>query len=113
MRTLSDHIEHVKTKPHHVRQRIAYATAGGTTALIALFWLFGSITLGRFALPSNSFADSAGSSIIATGDETAGESSFAGVASAFPDAAPARIQIVNVATSTTVGRQGEQTTIPF
>lgn len=114
MKTLFEHIEHVKTKPHHIRKRVAFFAAGSLTAVIALVWLTGSIALGRFALPSNSFADAGGEpSIIATGNESTQGNSFAGVAAAFEDPAPAKIQIVNVSTSTTVGKPLEETVIPF
>lgn len=57
MQVLFDSIEHVKTKPHHVRRQVAFVVAGGVAGLIGLVWLVGSLSMGTFALKPNSFAD--------------------------------------------------------
>lgn len=114
MKTFVEHVEHIKGKPHHVRKRFAHGAAAVITGLIALVWLGSSLAFGRFALPSTSFADSTNSnSVIATGDVSTPDTGFAGVASAFSDPQLAKIQIVTVATSSTVAKQTEQTVIPF
>lgn len=37
--SLISYIEHLKTKPEHVRRRVAFWSSLGTTGLIFLFWL--------------------------------------------------------------------------
>lgn len=114
MKTIFDHIEHVKGKPHHVRRQVAFATAGGGAALVALVWLVGNLALGTFAIKSTSFAEATeGVSVVAANDSAAG-GNFAGVASVFPDvSAPARIEIVDTASSSGASGRAERTTIPF
>lgn len=113
MKTVFEHIEYVKGKPHHVRKGIAFSAATGCTALVAFVWLAGSLWSGAFALKSSSFADSARQS-----PETvvydSGKSGLAGVAAALPAAenAPAHIEIVDAASSTSE-KKAEQTIIPF
>lgn len=61
-----DLIQRLRSRPVHVRRRIALATSGTITTVIALGWLVASISLGAFS-PSpqvaqdtnltNSFAD--------------------------------------------------------
>lgn len=114
MKTIFDHIEHVKGKPHHVRKQVAFAVAGGGTAFIALVWLVGGIALGTFAIQGSSFADATeGAPVIVTGDTRTNES-FAGAAAALPPAqAPTRIEIVDTTPLTSAKNQAERTTIPF
>lgn len=113
MKTVFEHIEHVKKQPHHVRQGVAFSAAALCTTLVALVWLTGSLWSGAFALKSSSFAESAGQSpTVATYDS--GKSSLAGAAAALQDAsAPAHIEIVDVASSTSGQKKAEQTILPF
>lgn len=114
MKTVFEHIEHIKGKPHHIRKRIAFTTAAAGTGIIALVWLVGSISLGVFALKDNSFADTTGQSPAVTTDNTADASNLAGAASALESAsAPAHIEIVNTTPSISGQKKAEQTTIPF
>ena len=117
MKTIFDHIEYAKGKPHHIRKRIAFGIAGGVTAIIALMWFIGSLSLGAFAIKGSTFADSTGqqSVVVASGDENnSADNGIAGVASAIPNASePARIEIIDTATSSSAGNTAEQTTIPF
>ena len=118
MKTIFDHIEHVKGMPRHIRERVAFASAALITALIAFVWVAGSLSSGAFAIHSGSFTDIAGqggAAATATGD-TSGSQSLAGAGAAAAlgtDApVPAHIEIVD-ATSSTPKVQAEQTTIPF
>jgi hypothetical protein len=117
MKTISDHIQHVKGKPHHVRRRVAFSAAMTGTALVALVWLVGSLGTGSFALKETSFADSSqGTGVVVAGGDGSSAEGLAGVGAAVASDntnAPARIEIVNVATSTSSGMKAEQTTIPF
>lgn len=113
MKTVFEHIEYMKGKPHHIRKRIAFGAATGVTALIALVWLTGSLRSGAFAIAGSSFDERA--SATAAGS-TATNSGLAGAAAALPNVeenAPARIEIIDVASSTSGQKKTEQTTIPF
>ena len=88
MKTIFEHIERVKSQPHHIRKQIAFASAAAGTIIIALVWLAGSLATGAFAINGNSFVANAEKSA-ATSDNLAG----VGAASAIPDTAsvPAHI----------------------
>ena len=124
MKTLFEHIEYVQGKPHHVRRRIAFSAAAGTTAFIALVWFVGTLASGTFAIHGSSFAESAGQGqIVVTGNGN--QSNVAGVAAAAVVSAsgvdsgnasgPARIEIINTntASATSSAAQTDRTTIPF
>ena len=111
MKILLKHIDRIKEKPHHVRKQVAFAAAGTITALIAIFWVATSLATGAFALKDTSFADATGGSagLAASGSEA---ENLAGAAAAFgAPPAPARIEIVDAASST--GKKPEPTIIPF
>ena len=121
MKTVFDHIEHIKGKPHHIRKRVAFTAAAGVTALIALVWLVGSVTSGAFAIQGSTFADSTQQQPVVTTTATGADtgtgdtSGLAGAAAALPSVstnAPASIEIVDVA-SATPPAQTQQTIIPF
>ncbi len=113
MKTVFQHIEHVKGKPHHVRKKVAFATAAVGTTIIAFVWLVSSVGTGVFALKATSFAQSTADegALIVQGDNNS--QSLAGAAAAGADAnAPARIEIIDTSASTSL-KKAEQTTIPF
>jgi hypothetical protein len=112
MKSLFDHIEYVKGKPHHIRHRVALGVAGSVTALIALAWLVGNYTAGTFALQGSNFAMSTDhEATIATTSEMG--SQVAGAASALESArSPIHIEVVD--TKLVVpARQPEKTVLPF
>lgn len=115
MKTVSQHIEHIKSKPHHIRKRVAFGAAAIGTAVIALAWLSVSIGTGAFALKDTSFAQNAenrADSAISKGSDE----QFAGVgaASVLKEAGePARIEIIDASPSKPSGNKAEQTLIPF
>jgi hypothetical protein len=47
--SLASYIDHLRTKPEHVRRRIAFWTSAGTTALIFMFWIASYTALGTNA----------------------------------------------------------------
>jgi hypothetical protein len=113
MKTVFEHIDHVKGKPHHIRKRVAFAAAAGATGLIAVVWLAGSLGAGAFAIKSTSFADATGQAPIETVNSD-GSSNLAGAAAAFQAAkAPAHLEVVSSASSTGPSKPIEQSTIPF
>ena len=116
MKTLTQHIEHVKGKPHHIRKRVAFTIAASTTALIALVWLVGSISLGVFAIKGSTFADSTGEGgTITTSSTQTNTSGLAGAAAATASngSVPAHIEIVDTTPVPANQKKAEQTIIPF
>ncbi|MDD3530998.1 MAG: hypothetical protein PHV99_00130 [Candidatus Pacebacteria bacterium] len=117
MKTIFEHIEHIKGKPHHIRKRVAYAAAACGASLIALIWLAGSISTNAFAISGNSFAESVEKgNTLTTGADTTATSQLAGAGAAavLQDAeTPAHIEIVNTTPEPSKGKQAEQTTLPF
>ncbi|MFA6519899.1 MAG: hypothetical protein WCT41_03725 [Candidatus Paceibacterota bacterium] len=114
MKTIFEHINHVKARPHHIRKQVAFASAAVGTILIALVWLVGSATTGAFSIKGDSFATSAEQeSTVTTGSNASGLAGV-GAAAALPDAkAPARIEIIDATPAAGAQKQAEQTTIPF
>lgn len=114
MKTIFNHIEHAKGKPHHVRKQIAFGAAAGTTALIALVWFGHALSTNVFAIKGTSFAESTGRETVVTVSEVDSNPNLAGAAAAARNASlPARIEIVDTASSTRKTKQVEQTIIPF
>ena len=117
MKTVFEHIAHIKGKPHHVRKRVAFAAAANGAGIIALVWIVGSLSAGAFAIQGSTFAESTGAESAATIAADNGSNStdgrIAGAAAALTDvSAPARIEILNAAPAPRM-KQAEQTTIPF
>ncbi|MFA6502911.1 MAG: hypothetical protein WCT45_01465 [Candidatus Paceibacterota bacterium] len=115
MKTILDHIEHVKGKPHHIRRQVAFGVAAFTSVLIALVWLVGNYAAGTFAIRGSSFAASTGaeSPVITTdGTDTTG---LAGAAAGVTSAdVPAHIEIIDTAPPAAPAvKQSEQTILPF
>lgn len=111
MQALFDHIDTVKTKPHHVRRKVAFGAAAVIAGMVGLLWLGISLSTGVFAIRGSSFAESTGAVPSAGVPHT---SQLAGSAAAFPseETAPAHIQIVDT-TSASSAPAPEQTVIPF
>jgi hypothetical protein len=114
MKTIFDHIEHAKGKPHHVRKQIAFSAAASATGFIALVWFVQSISSNAFAIQGTSFAESIGQEgVVVTATED-GNQNLAGAAAAFEaNSGPAHIEIVDTASSTRKTKQVERTIIPF
>lgn len=109
MKAVFDHIERVKGKPHHVRRKVAFGTAFGVTASIALLWFGFTLSAGTFALQGTTFAESTGA---APAKPTPGDSSLlAGAAAAFPKKEEPRIEIVDV--TKPAPSEPEATILPF
>ena len=122
MKTIFEHIEYVNGKPHHIRKRVALASATAVTTLIAVVWFVGSMSAGDFAIQGSNFADSVGQNgndaRNANSASNAGSgrpaSGVAGAAAAIYDTkAPAHIEIVDTSSSTVPEKKAEQTIIPF
>ena len=124
MKTVFEHLERVKGKPHHIRRRVAFGAAATLTGLVALIWFVGTLSTGVLAIQGSSFAQSAGQEPVAVAGGDSGSQNqnenLAGAAAALPAgqgsgnaSAPAHIEIVTVASSTTGTQQADETTIPF
>ncbi|MSU74797.1 hypothetical protein EXS57_03410 [Candidatus Kaiserbacteria bacterium] len=115
MKTVSEHIEHIKGKPHHVRKNITFVIAASVTAVVALAWLVGSVSSGMFILKPTSFAEITQQKSIETVDRvTADSENLAGAAAALGvKDTSAHIQIVDTTPATPSVKKVEQTTIPF
>ncbi|HEY4501410.1 MAG TPA: hypothetical protein VJI70_04105 [Candidatus Paceibacterota bacterium] len=114
MKTIFDHIERVKGKPHHVRKRVAFGVAAFGAALIALVWLVGSLGTGAFALKDTSFAQSIGQEGVVVAGSENGSPNIAGVGAALSNtSAPAHIEIVDTTPSKAQTKKAEPTVIPF
>jgi hypothetical protein len=50
--SLTDHLERIRQKPHHVRRQIAFGTALGITLIVTIGWLGAKAGAGTFALNS-------------------------------------------------------------
>ena len=124
MRTVFDHIDRIKEQPYHVRERVAFMTAGLITGVIGLGWLGISLSSGAFAIQGDGFAQATGEAPFlvdgrpATGDTTG----LAGAAAALPseggDSAPAHVDVVPSglpapAAPASGNPRGNQTIIPF
>jgi hypothetical protein len=116
MKTIFDHIEYVKGKPHHIRKRVALATAALGSGLIAIVWLVGSLATNSFAIQGTSFAASMEQNTIVVAPSDVGNKDLAGVAAAAAlqdSGSPARINIVDTSAAAASKQQSEQTTLPF
>lgn len=113
MKNVFEHIEHIKTKPHHIRKQVAFGVASVGSGLVALVWLGSSLATGAFAIQETSFAESIGKGIATTPGSPA--QNIAGAAAALPvDNDEPRIEIVNVvATSSAPVQVREETILPF
>ena len=114
MKTIFDHIEYVKGKPHHVRKQVAFGVAGGISTLIALVWLVGSFSTGAFAIQGSNFAMSTNQENTVATTSAFGSQGLAGVgaAAALKDNTPAHIQIVETAPAAKVVKP-DPTILPF
>ncbi|MCX6789975.1 MAG: hypothetical protein NTV60_00410 [Candidatus Kaiserbacteria bacterium] len=114
MKTVFEHIEHVKGKPHHIRKQVALGAATFVSAVIALVWLAGSFAMGSFAIAGSDFAMSTGEEVVATTSDAVSQG-LAGVVSAeiLQKNVPAHIEIVDTSVSVPVKKQSDQTILPF
>src|SRR3989344_3837472 len=121
MKTVSEHIAHVRMQPHHIRKQIVVASAVGGTILIALVWLIGSLSTSAFSIRGDSsFASSISrQGATAVNGDVSVNQNLAGVAGAAAvlqqdESPPVHIEIIDSTPYTPVSlKKAEQTTIPF
>lgn len=119
MKTIFQHIEHAKARPHHERRRITVVAASVVAVVIGVAWAGSSLATGGFAIQGSDFAESVGAKpvIVKTPD---GNAQVAGAAEALDQKKgdTARIEIIDASTSTAPSSQQsqsqpQQTVIPF
>jgi hypothetical protein len=103
---MTDLIARLKTRPLPVRRRIAIATAGAATALVAVVWFTASLALGSFG---------GAPAVVATAPQN---QNLAGAAAAViptpaDDSSTAGLTIIETATSSTLVSSANRTIIPF
>lgn len=82
--SFASRLDAIRDKPHHVRRQVAFASAVGVTAVIALVWLSVSLYVGAFEIQGSNFAELTGAAS-ATGADTgagSGSDAVAGAAAA-------------------------------
>ena len=58
MASITHHVNKLKEKPSHVRERVAFGISGGVTALVAIGWVVAMSSSGAFSLATDSVAES-------------------------------------------------------
>jgi len=116
MKSLSQHIEHVRNRPHHIRKQVALGVALGITAVIAIIWLGVNLSTGAFHIAGTSFADATTET---QPQLTASNNSLLGAAAAALNgsSSPAELQVVSQgsgeAPTAPAQNPSDQTFIPF
>ncbi|KND49460.1 MAG: hypothetical protein AB203_00020 [Parcubacteria bacterium C7867-008] len=69
---ISHHIETIRSKPEHVRERIALGTSAGVTGLVGLIWVATLAATGTFSLHSTNttLADNTATTVSTVAAET-------------------------------------------
>ncbi len=115
MKTIFEHIEYVKGKPHHIRKRIAFTIAVLGSTLVAFVWLVSSFANGSFVIKGSTFAMATekGKAIAKTSNSSNQGLAAVGATSALQNRnEPARIEIVDT-TPNTRQKNSEKTILPF
>lgn len=110
---INRHVEHIRTKPHHVRKQVALAAAASITGIVGLVWVTYSAQTGVFAIQGSSFADAVKDTHSAFPQEDQDVvSGLAGAGASLPSNSDApKLQVVDKTPPKPV--KLEQTTIPF
>lgn len=117
---IRDYVEHLKSKPEHVRQRIALGASAGFTAVVLVGWVVALGASGTLALSSSSSANSDTGLAQAAQETKSGFSNLLGAASAYQQASQsgtAPLTIVGGRASSTLDQKTDanegKTVIPF
>lgn len=114
MKTVFEHIDYIKAKPHHIRKKVAFTLAASGTAFITVVWLSASVMTGSFAIQGSSFAQSTEEVEVVPTTSARTTEGLAGAAAAFSgraDSEPAGIEIVDTTPAPT--KKPEPTILPF
>lgn len=116
---IRDYIEHLKSKPEHIRRRIALGTSAGFTGVVALAWLVALSTSGTLALTSPEEIQNAAEMKAVVQETSSSFSDLMGAASAFQSASQnsEELIIVDAESSSTLDAPADttegKTVIPF
>ena len=119
MTRTAHHLENLKQKPHHVRERIAFGVSGGVTGLVVLGWLVAMSTSGSFSLATKSVATAVKPPAEVSQSLTQGSSNFsnlmgAAAASLGVPNEEASVKVVDTKSSSTLEASNTSATvIPF
>lgn len=120
MASVTHHIDRLKEKPSHIRERVAFGVSGGVTALVALGWLTAMSSSGAFSLATKSVAEGVRPPAAVATSINESSSSFksllgAAAASLGASTSPSSISVVEVSSSSTLDGQSSSgpTVIPF
>lgn len=119
MKTAAQHIEYIRSKPHHVRKRIVFVASSVITGFIAFIWIVTGLVTDSFAVKQSSFADATGGSDtgVAVVQVNANRQGLAAVGAAVipqsTNSAPAQIEVVNSVPVVSPIDQSNKTVIPF
>ena len=112
-----EHIERLREKPEHVRQRIALLTASGITGLVALTWMGAMATSGSLALKEST--DEAAQPALVREPSTSFSSLMGAAGAAFDTTPDPDLSVVETRTSSTLDTRTQpanntnKTVIPF
>ncbi|HYF29469.1 MAG TPA: hypothetical protein VEA36_03855, partial [Candidatus Paceibacterota bacterium] len=103
MAALSEHLERIREKPHHVRRQIAFGTSLTITALVAIGWVGALVSTPKLAIDPN-LADEELSLANAPTMTGGSFSELVGAAGAAFGAttSPAKVMVVDTKTSSTL-----------
>lgn len=121
MAAVSEHLERLRAKPHHVRRQIAFGTSVALTALVAVGWMGSLLSTPKLAIertPTNGEEVNFEESLTQTQSNF---SSLMGAAGAALGAtsSPSKIEVVDTKTSSTMDVKRDnyndtrETVIPF
>lgn len=104
---MNDHLDRLRTKPHHVRRRIAFVTSLGITGFVALGWMGAMATSGSLALATPSITEEETGLSLTETKSNFSELMGAAGAALTASSAPARITVVDGTVSSTLDERRE------
>jgi len=120
MAAVSEHLDRLREKPHHVRRQIAFGTSVALTALVAIGWMGALVSTPKLAIENRPQDETLDMSNALT-DTQSNFSELVGAAGAAFGAtsSPARVMVVDTKTYSTMDVKREnyndtkETVIPF
>lgn len=121
MASLSEHLEGLRARPHHVRRQIAFGTSLALTALVAVGWLGALVSTPKLALENRPTGGEDLTMQEALTDTRGSFSELVGAAGAAfgASSSPAQVTVVDTKTSSTLDAPRDnyndtrETVIPF
>ena len=115
---LSRHIETLRAKPEHVRERITFFTSAGVTGLVALVWVTTLATTGTFSLAPASDTLATETEAVRASQNTFSQLVGAVGAVVGATSSPAELRIIDAGSSSSldereVANTSNATVIPF